>query len=290
MKETAARTKITTVQQNIESGILGLGSVTEPQTQVWALRTIFFSVTEQTARPTIETLCAACRPFFVELKRISRECLPHDHSDFPALVIVTITEESTTSQLHDVRDWASLCLAAQQFPVAADLHATIWNWAAERRLAVGWFLDAVYRMLCIGSQSSGPCPWSYGGASGTMPGGLRVGGPLAGQLLRLRSSKPVPVPRPYNPAVQHREEYLLAIQRHFQRYCEVVEEEFTKAGFHRTNRKRQRSGPTWIHEEWFVRNRIEQWPQTKIAKNYRVSEDAVSKAVCKTAKILGFSK
>src|SRR5581483_759912 len=77
MKETAARTKITTVQQNIESGILGLGSVTEPQTQVWALRTIFFSVTEQTARPTIETLCAACRPFFVELKRISRECLPH---------------------------------------------------------------------------------------------------------------------------------------------------------------------------------------------------------------------
>ena len=291
-KSGAANSEIaTSVAENIDRlGKLGLGSVTEPQTRTWALRTIFFWVTDQKARPTIDALAASCRAPFSELRKISKEILPHDHSDFPALVITAITEESVTWRAHDVRDWSSLCVAAQHFPSADDLRTTIWNWAAERNLAVEWFLDAAYLMLCIGAAFPGACPWSYGGTYGIAPGGLRAGGPIAGQLLRLESSKPLPVPRSYNPAVQDRDEYLLAVQEQFQDYCKAVEGEFRHAGFEPTIRKRQRSGPRWMHVEWFVRNRIDLWPQTRIAVNYRVSEDVVSKAVRKTAEFLGFCK
>jgi hypothetical protein len=58
-------------------GTLGLGTVSDRQTRTWALRTIFFWVTEQRARPAIDALQAYCREPFAALKKISKELLPH---------------------------------------------------------------------------------------------------------------------------------------------------------------------------------------------------------------------
>lgn len=151
---------------------------------------------------------------------------------------------------------------------------------------MNWFLDAAYLMLCVATPTQ-PCPWSYPGSFGII-GSLRFGGPIGAQILRLRSSKPVPVFPHYNPAGQNRNEYLLSVKKQMNVYCDDVEAEFKRAGFEPTIRKRQRSGPQWMHVEWFVRNRVESWPQTRIAEKYRVAEDVVSKAVRQTADILGF--
>jgi hypothetical protein len=269
-------------------GKLGLGTVTDPQTRTWALRTIFFEVANKKARSTIDALVALSREPFAELKRIGKELLPLDHADFPPLIIETRCDSSVTRRLHHVRDWASLCLAAEHFPSAEQLRTTILDWASERNLNAEWFLDATYLMLCIAAGSPGICSWSYGGAFAVVQGGLRVGGPIGGLLLQLKSSKPLPVLQSYNPAVQNRDEYLLGVQSEFQLYCDEVEKEFRQAGFEPAIQKRQRSGPRWMHVEWFVRNRIELWPQTRIAAEYRVTEDAVSKAVRSTANLLGF--
>ena len=271
-------------------GKLGLGTVTDPQTRTWALRTIFFELTNKKARSTIDELAALSREPLAELKRIGKELLPLDHADFPALIIETRSDRCVTRRIHYVRDWASLSIAAEHFPAAEKLRTTILDWAFKRNLDTEWFLDATYLMLCIAAGSNGICPWSYGGAFGVVQGGLRVGGPIGGQLLRLRTSRALPILRPYNPAVQDRDEYLRGVQKQFQLYCDEVEREFRQAGFEPTIRKRQRSGPRWMHVEWFVRNRIELWPQTQIATKYRVTEDVVSKAVRRTAELLGFPK
>jgi len=271
-------------------GKLGLGTVTDPQTRTWALRTIFFWVTDQKARPTIDELHAHCRDPFEDLRRTGKELLPLDHADFPPVIIRTVTDRSVTERLHYVQNWASLCLAAEHFRCAAELRTRLSNWASERNLAVEWFLDSAYLMLCVAAGSTGIRPWSYGGSFAVVQGGLRVGGPIGEQLLRLKSSKPVPVLRYYNPAVQDRNEYLRGAEKQLQLYCDAVEGEFRQAGFEPTIRKRQRSGPQWMHVEWFVRNRIELWPQTRIAAEYRVTEDVVSKAVRKVAELLGFPK
>jgi hypothetical protein len=144
-------------------------------------------------------------------------------------------------------------------------------------------------MICMAGRFE-PYPWSYPGFFSMLGAGGRTGGPNGGKLPRLRSTTPVPILQPYNPATQDRNEYLRAIQEQLRTYCDAVEAEFTLAGFEPTHRKRQRSGPQWMHLEWVVRNRVELWPQTRIAREYRVSETVVSKGIRETAGLLGFPK
>lgn len=290
MSKTGSQKSTSTAEVINSRGKLGLGEVTDPETRAWTLRVMFFSVANTKARPAIDELHARCQPAFEEMRRVSRKLLPGDKASFPPLVIKTVADRSESSRRHYVEDWASLCVAAEQYQCASDVRSQIWDWASKRDLAIDWFLDAAYLLLCVAGPNDS-CPWSYPG-SGFMelPGGVRIGGPKGSQLRKLRSTTPLPVLCTFNPAVQDRGEYLLGMRERMRMYCDAVETEFTKAGFEPTRRKRQRSGHQWTHVEWFVRNRLELRTQAQIAKKYNVAEDVVSKAVRQVADLLGFPK
>jgi len=270
-------------------GQLGLGAVTDPQTMTWVVRTKFFSLTDKKARSAVEDLFARCEVPFLDLKKISKEQQPKDLADFPPVVLTTITESSETRRLHYVEDWNSLCTAAKQFPCAEELRKQLWKWTEERNLSEEWFLTVMYRMLCFPTVPGARRPWVYPGVSGRQ-GNRRFGGPLGANLPQVPSRQPLPSIQPYNPAVQNRDEFLLDVQKQFIQYCGEVEEEFKRNGFSTTIRKRQRSGPTWMHLEWFIRNRIELWSPTRIAAEHRVTADVVTRAIRSTAGQLGFKR
>jgi hypothetical protein len=271
-------------------GKLGLGTMTDPKTQAWTVRIIFFWITNQKARQAIDGLHAECRGALSELWRISNILLPNDSgASIPPVTIKKITSTGFTIKRHYVQTWATLCEAAEQYPCADEIKDRLWTWATQRNLAVEWFLDTALLMLCL-AKSEQTCPWSYGGSFSGSEGGMRYGGPLSTQLMQLGRAQPRPVLTSYNPAAQDRKDYLLDAQKRLAVYCDGIEAEFECNGFQRTIRKRQRSGPQWLHVEWFVRHRVELWPTSRIAKESRVAEDIVCKALRRTAELLGFPK
>jgi hypothetical protein len=270
-------------------GKLGLGTVTDPKTQAWTVRVVFFWITDQKARQAIDRLHAECQDALAELWRISKGLLPNECASIPPVIIKKINTNGYTTKRLYVQTWATLCEAAEQYSCAAEIQKRLWTWSSERNLAVEWFLDTALLMFCLAKPEQS-CPWSYGGSLMGGEGGLRYGGPHSTQLMQLSRARPLPVLKPYNPAAQDRKDYLLDAQKQLAVYCDSVEAEFERNGFQRTIRKRQRSGPPWLHVEWFVRHRVELWPTLRIAKESRVAEDVVCKALRRTAELLGFPK
>ena len=265
----------------------GLGTLTAKPIELILGRSAFFVATRKVASKELKRLQTEVLPLYRKVLQLG---VNHGPGAIPVVVIETSDERSRKTSAHTIDDWPSLCEGAIHLDYVAELRDSVHRWAQQHSLTDPWLLDTILINLCMWANSPDrhqALDWTYPGghliskkSKGAKGVSLIMGSPGG---VYIESRPPDESPRPYDPVVETRSEYIASLEP----YLDKQEAVFRSIGFHKTKLKRKR-----VHFEWLVRYQIQSWSQRQIADAYSdttLTEDAIGKAVRETAELVGLT-
>jgi len=281
----------------IESGKLGLGALTHPETARWIARVVLFERMGKLMRRELGVLRDTCLPLYEALFNLGRQTLPRSNSSFPDLVVSDVSGDVQTHRRHCIDGWFSLRKVVPHCRPADELAAALSKWAVERYMMTDWFLDETLRNLSVWHilpQAAQGLWWLQRGslADGKHDRFANDSRTLHGKGTFDRII-PVPVIPLYNPSAQTREEHRHELDALLNNYYAKQESLFEMLGFRKTvlKRARTRKNP-WVHWDWFIKFQMQKQPGSDIAnemeKKYglEIAPDAIHTAVRDVARVL----
>jgi len=274
----------------------GLGTLTSSEIATQVIQVIFFHYMHRLAKVSLKRLEQSCLAQLIELNAQGKQLLADGyHTDYPTVVMTKTTAPNTIqTSILQIQDWKSLCEAATQFELAAQICDRACNWAKQHYVDRQWFLDLVVLNLgdwVFSDRSRRRHSWWHGTVLQAKKNYKYT--EVASFKISSSIEKLVPPPQitPYNPVAQTREEHKKGAMQNLERYYTAQEQFYQAKGFVSTVRKRARVESPWLHVEWFVKYQILGWTAARIAEKYTltaVHEGSIYQTVKKIAQQLDF--